>query len=127
MFEESNVDTSQWSRLACSKPSSTFKPPHSQSANIEIQNFSSRFFFVEMINSNDWPMNSIMVSMQDKSIDTSLRPTDLVTIHNLAYKCAAMILDTAQLNQGIERESQSLCLISRVLGQANGEDSPLWM
>ena len=77
---------------------------HSQSANIEIQNFSSRFFlFIEMIHSNDWPMNRILVSMQDKSIDTSLRPTDRpdrVTIHNLAHKCAAMIFGHRTVKSG---------------------------
>jgi hypothetical protein len=62
-------------------------------------------------------MDRILVSMQDKSIDTSLRPTDWITIHNL-------FLDTAQLNQGIEKESQSLCQVSRALGEATGEESP---
>ena len=73
---------------------------HLETANIEIQNFSSRFFFIEMIHSNDWPMNCILVSMQDKSIDTSLRPTDPVTIHDLAYKCAAMIFGHRTVKSG---------------------------
>jgi hypothetical protein len=61
------------------------------------------FLFIEMIHSNDWPMNCILVSMQDKSIDTSLRPTDRpdrVTIHNLAHKCAVMIFGHRTVKSG---------------------------